>query len=99
MNLSLELQMHKAMWTSARALSDKMTLDRHYARLYEDMRSHQHHPHKPASACTLLLDQPHDSWKQRYAPDPWIDQMLLARKAVSFKVRLSAALRETLQLL
>ena len=78
--------MREEIWTSAVALSEKMTLDRHYGRFYAAMPSHQHHPHRSAAAGTLLLDKPHDSWKERYAPDPWIDQMLLPRKALSFKV-------------
>ena len=43
------------------------------------MSSHQHHPHRSAAA-TLLLDKPHDSWKERYAPNPWIDQTLLPHR-------------------
>ena len=90
--------MREEIWTSAVALREKMTLDRHYGRFYAAMPSHQHHPHRSAAA-TLLLDKPHDSWKERYAPNPWIDQTLLGRKTVSFMVPLSAALRETLHLL
>ena len=91
--------MREEIWASAVALSEKRALDRHYARFYEAMPSHQNHPHRSVATVTLLLDKPHDSWKERYAPNPWIDQMLLARKAVSFMVPLSAALRETLHLL
>ena len=78
--------MREEIWASAVALSEKRTLDRHYARFYADMPSHQHHPHRSASAGTLILDKPHDSWKERYAPNPWIDQTLLPRKALSFTV-------------
>jgi hypothetical protein len=77
--------MREEIWTSAVALREKTTLDRHYGRFYAAMPSHQHHPHRSAAA-TLLLDKPHDSWKERYAPDPWIDQTLLPRKALSFTV-------------
>ena len=57
---------------------DKMALDRHYDRFYEGMLSRQN----TYPAARLLMDKPDDSWKERYAPDPWIDQTLLARKVL-----------------
>jgi hypothetical protein len=42
-----------------------------------------------------------EAWTDRCNPDPWVDQLLLSCKArwLSFKVPLSATLREALQLL
>jgi hypothetical protein len=90
--------MHEELWASIRALSEKTAQDRHYARFYERMTEDQKHRRWPASATPEPVDRPHDSWKERYRPDPWIDQMLLSGKVLSVKVPLSAALRETLQL-
>lgn len=89
--------MRDEVWASIRALGEKRAQDRRYARFYESMPEDRERPRRPASASQI--DTPHDSWKDRYAPDPWIDQVLLPVRALSFKVPLSAALRETLQLL
>jgi hypothetical protein len=90
--------MREEMWASIRALGEKRTQDRHYARFYERMIENKDHPRKPAIATPGPIDMPHDNWKERYTPDPWIDQMLLCHKVLSFKVPLSAALQEALQL-
>ena len=90
--------MHEELWASIRALSEKTAQDRHYARFYERMTEDQKHRRWPASATPGPVDAPHDSWKERYRPDPWTDQMLLSRTVLWAKVPLSAALQETLQL-
>ena len=92
------VQMSEEIWRSIRALSEKRVQDRHYARFYERMIKNEEHPRKSASATAQPMDMTHDSWKERYTPDPWIDQMLLSGKVLSFKVPLSAELREALQL-
>jgi hypothetical protein len=62
------------------------------------MIENKEHPRRPSSSTPGPVDRPHDSWKERYRPDPWTDQMLLWRKALSVKVPLTAALQEALQL-
>lgn len=84
--------MREAIWGSIRALSEKGAQDRHYKRFYERMIENGEHARWPPSAASAPVDMPHDSWKEWYRPDPWIDQMLLWRKALSVKVPLSAAL-------
>ena len=88
----------REIWGSIRALGEKGVQDRHYARFYDRMTENGERPRCPASATPGPVDTPHDSWKERYRPDPWVDQMLLSSKVLSFKVQLSAALQETLQL-
>ena len=86
--------MREEIWASMRALSEQRAQDRHCARLYANMPAdlqHAQHPRRPA-------DTPHDSCKARYAPDPWLDRLLLPAKALSFTVPLSPALRDALQL-
>ena len=90
--------MREAVWGSIRALGEKGAQDRHYARFYEGMIENKEHARRPPSATPGPVDAPHDSWKERYRPDPWVDQVLLWRKVLSVKVPLSAALQETLQL-
>jgi hypothetical protein len=90
--------MHESIWESICALSEKVAQDRHYARFYEHMIENKEHPRRPSSSTPGPVDRPHDSWKERYRPDPWTDQMLLWRKALSVKVPLTAALQEALQL-
>lgn len=64
---------------------EKMPLDWHFGALYEGMPSHQ----TIYRAAPLLMNEPQESWKERYAPDPWIDQMLLARKVRKSSAALS----------
>lgn len=90
--------MREAVWGSIRALGEKGAQDRHYARFYEGMIENNEHVRWPVSATPGPVDAPHDSWKERYRPDPWTDQVLLWRKVLSVKVPLSGALQETLQL-
>jgi hypothetical protein len=84
-------KMREEIWASMRAFSEQRAQDRHCARFYADMPADLQHPRRPA-------DTPHDSWKARYAPDPWFDRLLLPVKALSFTVPLSPALRDALQL-
>ena len=90
--------MHEAVWGSIRAVSEKGAQERHYARFYEGMIENKERARWPASATPGPVDMPHDSWKERYTPDPWTDQVLLSRTVLWAKVPLSAALQETLQL-
>ena len=45
------------------------------------MTEDQKHRRWPASATPGPVDRPHDSWKERYRPDPWSDQMLVSLTA------------------
>ena len=97
-----QLERSYDMWTSAIALREEMTRDMYHARRYERMLEWKERPlslgrsrlqHEPCGAP--------EAWTDRCNSDPWVDQLLLSRtvRSLSFKVALSATLREALQLL
>ena len=94
------------LWASAIALHDARAQDRHHARRYEGMfewhdpLSLRHSNPGPAISFSLCIRAP-EAHTHRSNPDPWVDQLLLSLslRSLSFKVPLSATLREALQLL
>ena len=83
------------MWASAIALHGAMAQDRTLARRYEGMLELDHTNEGPAICLA------NNSIRRLQHADPWVDQLLLSWQArlLSFKVPLSATLREALQLL
>lgn len=83
------------MWASAIALFEARAQDRSLSRRYERMLEWKERP--------LSLGHTNEgpAMTDHYNPDPWVDQLLLSWQArlLSFKVPLSATLREALQLL
>ena len=97
------------MWASAIALREEMTQDIYRARRYERVLEWKENPislgHTNTGPVICFVNnsisrlQPESfggssRWTDRFQPDPWVDQLLL-----SWKVPLSATLREALQLL
>ncbi len=80
------------LWAGAIALHGEMSQDRFYSRRYEAMLEWRERPR-------LLGHANHtpEIWTER--ADPWVDQLLNSHTVLSclFKVPLSAALREALQ--
>ena len=97
------------MWASAIALREEWMQDISYARRYVGMISLDHTKEDPSiyfanNSISRLQHEPFgapEAWTDRCTSDPWVDQLLLSCtvRSVSFKVALSAPLREALQLL